>query len=180
MFIFKHNFNSQDLEIESSKEVDALFRQAYFGGRCEVFGNTTSPEDHIVHYDFTSMYGQVMNEAFPVGPFNREERDLTLSNPGFYFATLNSINILIPVLPHRVKEEGLCAEFTQPRGVIFPNGEFEGLYWHEELELFTKQGGIIQALHWGYVFKDKPAYCFQDFSSHCMKQRNLSNFNKKL
>lgn len=45
---------------------DAAIRPAYYGGRCEVFGNKR-PGEKILHYDFRGMYQRSMLGCMPVG-----------------------------------------------------------------------------------------------------------------
>jgi hypothetical protein len=70
---------------------------AYYGGRCEVYGNPYN-SDFIFHYDFTGMYAQCMKEKIGFGEFTVREHDFNITRPGFYYIEFNS-NMEIPVLP---------------------------------------------------------------------------------
>lgn len=64
--IFKKKFNIKSVKTSINKVEDNLLREAYFGGRCEVFGNPTF-EEKIFHYDFNGMYAQCMQSKFCYG-----------------------------------------------------------------------------------------------------------------
>jgi hypothetical protein len=61
--VFKNKFNYKNLETKLNKKYDKIIREAYFGGRCEVFGNAKK-EEMIFHFDFTGMYSEIMKEEF--------------------------------------------------------------------------------------------------------------------
>jgi hypothetical protein len=61
---FSKNFNIKKLDLKLNLNLDQYLRQAYFGGRCEVFGNTNST---LYHYDFPGMYPLCMKEKFCFG-----------------------------------------------------------------------------------------------------------------
>jgi hypothetical protein len=129
-----------------SCEIEDYTRRAYFGGRCEVFGNP-KPNTTILHYDFPGMYKICMQQKFPIGvpqfivPSNFDK-------PGFYTIEYES-NMYLPILP--VKYDKL----------YFVNGTNIGTFWFEEILLFIRHGGfvkkIINALvypEYGYIFTD--------------------------
>jgi hypothetical protein len=169
MKIFLFNFNFFNIDVKTSYIEDQIFRPAYIGGRCEVFGNTKPGNEKIFHFDFKSMYGQVMQQDFPFGDFKKIEKPLNINLPGFYQVKVISLKKHIPVLPH------YCAE--ENRGILYTNGEFEGLYWYEELKLFEKEGGLIKEIKFALVF-EKTAPIFKKFASTSIKLRNKSFFNK--
>jgi len=105
---------------------DRIVRQAYFGGRTEVFGNPKKNEI-ILHYDWTGMYAQCMTEKVLGGEVFESKIIRKIEDPGFYWIKFEQ-NLDIPVLP--VKKEKL----------LFANGIFEGWYWFEEILLAIKMG----------------------------------------
>jgi hypothetical protein len=110
-----------------------MIRPAYYGGRCEVFGNPYS-DDYIFHFDFSSMYTNRLKDEFPYGEYKTIKKPKNFKKMGFYYVRVKSEINPIPILPFRCKKTNK---------LLFPNGEFSGLYWFEELELFEKNGGII-------------------------------------
>jgi hypothetical protein len=60
---FAKNFNHKKVPLKTNKNLDSVMREAYYGGRCEIFGNTT---EKIYHYDFPGMYGLCMKEKYPI------------------------------------------------------------------------------------------------------------------
>jgi hypothetical protein len=64
--IFKNNFNNFEIDLKLNYNIDIVLRKAYYGGRCEVFGNAYE-DDYIYHFDFTGMYSNRLKELFPIG-----------------------------------------------------------------------------------------------------------------
>lgn len=118
--MFLYNFNHFNVKVSLSVEEDKVFRQAYLGERCEVFGNPLNSE-FIFHFDFYSMYGQVMLENFPFGNYQKILNPTNVDKPGFYFITAKSYELKIPVLPHKRLADG-------KEEILYANGTFKGLY----------------------------------------------------
>lgn len=106
-----HKYNTFQKKLPQN--IEHLLRESYFGGRCEVFGNSLKGE-YIYHFDFSGMYSQCMKEQLPTYNFKYVEVD-TVSSPGFYKITFTS-NLDIPILPVRVDL------------LYFPNGLYTGTY----------------------------------------------------
>lgn len=104
--IFNKLYNNYEVELECESEMDEKIRPAYIGGRCEVFGNPYTGEK-ILHYDFESMYGQVMLENFPTGGIEIVKNIENLSENGFYYVTVHSSRMEIPILPIKNLDEAL-------------------------------------------------------------------------
>lgn len=166
--IFDTKFN-KNIKLNLSNEEDKHIRPAYYGGRCEVFGNPIDG-DLIFHYDFSGMYTNRLKELFPYGNFRIICKPNNLAMVGFYHIDVESNIEDIPILPYR------C---PHTKKLLFPNGLFSGLYWYEEIELFEKNGGKVLSINWGIVF-EKEDYIFKDFSDFCISNRNKSNLNKIL
>lgn len=62
---------------------DKIARQAYYGGRCEVYGNPIAG-DYIFHFDFEGMYAQCLSERFGYGKHVIKTNNFNVANPGFY------------------------------------------------------------------------------------------------
>ncbi len=164
--IYDKNFN-KNLKLKNNKESDDLIRPAYYGGRCEVFGNPIKG-DFIYHYDFSSMYTNMLKEKFPYGDYKINYQPISIDEDGFYLIKVKSSIEEIPILPYRCKETNK---------LLFPNGIFWGLYWKEEIDLFIKNGGEILEIKMSVTF-DKKDFIFKDFSDFCIKNRKKSNLNK--
>jgi len=130
--IYKYNTFQRKLP----QNLEYIIRESYFGGRCEVFGNPLENE-YVYHFDFRGMYSQCMKEQLPTYNFKYVEVN-TISNPGFYKITFTS-NLNIPVLPVRTDL------------LYFPNGQYTGTYWYEEINLFKEEGGIINQIHFAIL-----------------------------
>jgi hypothetical protein len=72
-------------------------RKAYYGGRCEVFGNTHDDE-HIKYFDFSGMYAQCMQELFHFGKSSVEKTN-NFDKAGFYNIEYESNFDFLPILP---------------------------------------------------------------------------------
>jgi hypothetical protein len=157
IFIEKYNNNVLSFKIKKSEK--DLLRNSYFGGRCEVYGNPKKNE-HLVHFDFSGMYGQCMLEKFPFGKTYIENNPQNYKRPGFYYIEYLS-NMNIPVLPHRSKLNNK---------LMFVNGNNKGLFWFEEILLFEKMGGVIKNIEIGIIY-DKYDYIFKNFIDDFTKLR---------
>jgi hypothetical protein len=117
------NWNKINLNLKGSHK--RLLKQAYFGGRCEIFGNPKKGEK-ILHFDFAGMYQNCMLEDLPYGNFKLEiSNDNCIKEPGFYHIEINYSDNL-PSLP--IKEDKL----------YFKSGDICGWYWYEEILLALK------------------------------------------
>jgi hypothetical protein len=96
-----------------SVKFDDLIRKAYYGGRCEVFGNLNSGEVAL-HFDFKGMYSQCMTQNIPAGELTIQHKCLDFETPGFYHISFEQ-NAHIPVLPIHLDNK-----------LMFANGTFEG------------------------------------------------------
>ena len=164
--IFKKKFNKYNINTRITKDIDILFRPAYYGGRCEVFGNLKYDEC-CFHFDFSGMYTNRLLEYFPHGSYTINYNINNITNNGFYYIHVFS-NIEIPILPFRDKNK-----------LLFPNGYFHGLYWGEEILLFIKNGGIIRKIEYGIEF-NKTEKIFEEFSKFCNISRKKSIYDKIL
>jgi hypothetical protein len=96
-----------------NKNIDDIIRDAYYGGRCEVFGNALDSE-YTFHFDFKGMYSMCMKNKLPTKNFVYEEL-CDFIKPGFYKISFTS-SMQIPVLPVRTDL------------LYFPNGTYDGIY----------------------------------------------------
>lgn len=130
---YTKQFNEINLKLRS--EIKPVIRNAYYGGRCEVFGNVEGNES-ILHFDFKGMYQQCMLEDIPYGDFKYKTFDFNINEPGFYFIEIEYF-CDIPILP--LKKDKL----------YFCSGHIRGWYWYEEilLTLETKNIKSFKIIH---------------------------------
>lgn len=162
--IFKTNFNSKNVNLTIPASWDRLIRSAYYGGRCEVFGNA-APDEYIYHFDFYSMYSQIMEKNFCYGQLRLVYNPVSTKDPGFYNVNVISSIKEIPVLPYHSKTGKL----------FFPNGSWSGTYWFEELNYFQELGGVIEKINFKLEFEYYDCGLHQ-FTTHFLKKRNDSPF----
>lgn len=105
---------------------DWLIRNSYYGGRTEVFGNPYDNEI-VLHYDWSGMYGQCMQQNVLGGELFTSSYIENLEEPGYYWIKFKQ-DLEIPILP--VREDKL----------MFKNGIFNGWYWFEEIKTAEKYG----------------------------------------
>lgn len=166
--IFKKNFNFIDINLNMFEEFDKIIRPAYYGGRCEVFGNLKNDET-CYHFDFSGMYTNRLMEEYPYGAYKIIKNIKNIKKFGFYYVSVYS-DLELPILPYRDPKSGK---------LLFPNGNFSGLYWGEELMLFEENGGIIKTILYGIEF-DKSDYIFKKFGIFCDEKRKNSKWEKVL
>jgi hypothetical protein len=153
-------------------EMDEKIRISYFGGRCEVFGNPFENLEKIYHMDYRNMYGEIMKFEFPTGEIGLLENPKNLSKDGFYFIKAYS-DIKIPILPHKGK---IDIKSPLEEDLIFSNGEVEGLYYKEEIELFLEYGGTVEEIKYAYVFNGPKLAIFKNFSEFITGKRKEDSF----
>lgn len=168
LFLFKNYFNEKNINLKYIKEIDDIVRLGYYGGRCEVFGNSYHDEK-IFHYDFTGMYSQCMEEKFAYGKFKICFKNLDLQQAGFYHISFYS-EMEYPILPHHCAKNGK---------LMFTNGDLEGVYWFEEINYFLSQGGKIKKINYGVVFENYD-YCFKNIVKTCNNLRQQGGFYNAL
>ena len=176
--IFEENFNNYETALKISTTLDEIIRKGFVGGRCEVFGNLYLSTENLYHFDFKNMYAEIMLSLFPTGTLILEEGPKTLNKMGFYFVTIKSQKMKIPILPTKLIGGGEENEFVWEEGVndsiIYTNGEFDGLYYKEELDLFIKNGGLIKKLHYAYVYNGDAKPIFKRFAENLIDLRGIT------
>lgn len=164
--IFCKKYNAYKLNLVFNSEQNFLIRRAFWGGRCEVFGNLEFGD--ILHYfDFPGMYASVMQQSFCFGKSHVVYDKLSISSPGYYHVTVTSVSMAIPLLPMK----------NSDGQIFFPNGTWTGTYWWEELLFFTQNGGIIKKIHFHIAF-EKNDYILREFSQHFTKLRKRDALSK--
>lgn len=137
-------------------EIEEFIRSGYYGGRVEVFKMRC--HDKIYMFDVNSLYPFVMkNHEMPVG---RPSHVTTFDNEsiGFYSADVHvPSNLYIPVLP-----------FFHDRKLLFPAGNFSGVYTSAELKKAVEIGCSFTVKE-GYTFSS--AYIFNDYVDKFYKMK---------
>lgn len=128
LYLFKTKYNTLNLDLP--RDTEAALRHAYFGGRCEIFGNP-GPDEQIAHFDFKGMYQQCMMESVPCGEFIYQNCASDFNKPGFYYVEVN-VTGHTPVLPFKENK------------LLFPEGKISGWYWFEELQLAVSENQLSE------------------------------------
>lgn len=127
----------QKTPIARSIDTHAFVRTGYYGGRVERFLSTC---DNLHYYDINSCYPKVMCEVMPSGNAHEWKGfppDLLRNNHVGYADVRVRVpeSIPIPPLPYRIEGK-----------LIFPVGEFDGVWNVAELNELEKLGGEV--LEW--------------------------------
>ena len=144
-----------------NKNEDCFIRNAYYGGHTDTY--KPYGED-LYYYDVNSLYPFVMKEfpmpgGVPVWHGNLEDKDLD-SMLGFIEAyVVCPKTIKKPLLPYRDKN----------KTIIFPTGEFVGVYYSEELKYARSLGYTVLPIS-GYLF-ERMESPFKDFVSSLFESR---------
>lgn len=144
-----------------NKNEDSFLRRAYYGGHTDAY--KPYGED-LYYYDVNSLYPFVMKEfpmpgGVPVWHGNLDGKDLD-SMFGFIEAYVECPKtIKKPFLPYRDKNNTL----------IFPTGEFIGVYYSEELKYARGLGYTVLPIS-GYLF-ERMESPFRDFVSSLFDSR---------
>lgn len=167
--IFKKLYNKKNIKLNYDSKIDSLIRRSYFGGRCEIFANTSfiNSESGVLHYDFSGMYSQCMCEKFCYGEYDIIYENIDLKTPGYYDIEYTS-DMYMPILPHRDINTGK---------LLFVNGVNRGLFWFEEILLFIKNGGVVNKINYGVVYSNYD-YIMDEFVHDLKKIREMGGSYK--
>lgn len=156
--IFLKNYNTNNVKLKYNKLFNSYIRSSYYGGRCEVFGNIDydSENKYLYHFDFSGMYAWCLKQKFAFGNYKFENNIDNVNTPGYYHIDYTSNNMEIPILPHH---------HPTSKKLLFTNGSNSGIFWFEEIQLFIKNGGIVNKINSGIIF-EKYDYIFKDFVEH--------------
>ncbi len=144
--------------------VDNIFREAYKGGRTEIF-NFKGKD--LYYYDINSLYPYVMQKyKFPIIQSNNFNFSNQLTSNGLYYCYITTPpKIHIPILSYKKDNK-----------LIFPVGCFNGWFYGAEL-LKAKELGYIIKIQRGYEFKT--AYLFKDFVNHFYQIKKSATGSKR-
>lgn len=144
---------------------DRLIRNAYYGGRTEVFGNPYDDEI-LLHYDWSGMYAQCMSEKVLGGKIFESDNIRNINDPGFYLIEFEQ-NLEKPILP--IKKEKL----------IFANGSFKEWYWFEEIILAMEKGVKINKIE-KRISGEYYDYFLKDYININNNIRKISDLHKQI
>lgn len=136
--IFFTHFLKEDIKVS---ELDALFRNSYYGGRVEVFRDRFQWRD-VKYYDFNSLYPSVMYQKEYPDPSSLEYEPFPSKNLIYEFEGVSEVTVYvsegmdIPPLPIRYNGK-----------LIFPVGYMRGWWNHNELRMAEKYGAKILKVH---------------------------------
>ena len=149
-------FMTQELK-KPPEAVDEFVRKSYFGGRTEIFiPEFKDPKKELNYYDVNSLYPTVMRDNRYPGNFAGWTEDYCGEVMGFYEAKVRVPDSLhIPPLP-RMQQLGFSEK------LIFPTGEFEGIFSTIELEYAKSLGVEILETGKGAIFEDA-GFLFRDY-----------------
>ena len=145
-----------------NKNEDTFIRRSYYGGHTDTY--KPYGED-LYYYDVNSLYPFVMKEypmpgGVPVWHGNLEGKDLD-SIFGFIEAYV--------VCPKTIKKPFLPYRDNNNNTLIFPTGEFVGVYYSEELKYARGLGYTVIPIS-GYLF-ERMESPFRDFVSSLFESR---------
>lgn len=154
-------------------------RKGYYGGRTEIFRMQGSG---LHYYDINSSYVAAMREEMPVGERSveigvldwRKHRSEGGNYSGFCECTVFiPPNCEIPPLPHRSKDTGK---------LIFPTGQFHGVWSMEELALLkdTIVGGEIRHVTKTVWFRLKPVFSRMVDELWTLRDKTRDDFDEGL
>jgi hypothetical protein len=156
--LFKSRYLKKNTIHMLSGEIANNIRMGYTGGAVDMYLSKPIRNSQIYAYDVNSLYPFVMREnSFPVGPPTDFKGDIlkieSLPFGFFYCKISSSSHIQHPILQAHVRgKEGTRS--------IFPRGNWEGMYFSEELYNAQKYGYQFEIL-WGYTFEK--GYVFKDY-----------------
>jgi hypothetical protein len=142
-----------------SKTMNDELRNAYFGGRTEIF-RMIAPvkDDYYYYYDINSLYPFVMKKyPYPISRpivINNPDTLIYMENDGITNAKVNApTDLYIPVLPAKIK-------LKSDNKLMFVVGEFSGWWDNHLLRKAREIGYTIDPIK-SYIFESD--YIFKEF-----------------
>lgn len=158
---FRTNYYDPPIHIPNRNE-DTFIRRGYYGGHADAYKPYGK---NLYYYDVNSLYPYIMKSypmpgGKPVWHGNLEGQDLD-NLFGFIEAyVVCPRNITRPFLPYRDDKN---------KTLLFPTGNFVGVYYSEEFKYARDIGYQIIPLS-GYLFEKKPSP-FEGFVSSLFEKR---------
>jgi len=160
---YRHRFMKEKIEVGGKNEIVKFERQAYRGGRCEVF--YIGYVDDIYYLDVNSMYPFVMKEfEYPVRRYGE-----IIYNPDlkWFFDIMKQYLVIAKVLIQITKPVIGVKRFLDPSWsgyrLIFPVGRFWATLTSPEIELAMKYGKVLKVEKLQRYEKGKPFVEFIDY-----------------
>jgi len=182
MRIFENNFPDQAeqsntkyfLMGEPAKEAEDFLRDAYNGGRTELFKNRLL---NGFAYDVTSLYPYVMRQfKYPVGKFFVKDgrwAESIFENFCKGSETGGVIEATVKI-PKNINKQGISPLpfYCEKRGkLLFPVGRIRGSWTLPELKFAVDRGVTIEKYH-RVIFFEKMSSIFIGFVNHFEKLKN--------
>jgi len=163
---FESNFNNHRFErVFKRAEMDFL-KRGYYGGRTEIF-HAEAIEGRIFYFDFNSLYPAVSCERFPILDRSRAKfvDNLDLTQEGAAEVLIRAPDLEIPYLPMRNEKTG---------ALIFPVGDFRGVYTYFELREALKIGYRILEVGKCFELSAGSYFPFRDFMLELYSKRKMA------
>lgn len=141
MSAYRHRFMTHDILVHDNADVKKLEREAYFGGRTELY--RVGAFHHRVHQlDVSSLFPSVMqNGKFPV----KLEQFVQTTR---WSANLPPIRWDDSVAKVWLRTTRPDYPVRLPQGVVYPIGEFKTVLCGDELSLAFARGEIVSVQSW--------------------------------
>lgn len=164
LILFRKKYLRLSIINKLTPGIDALIREAFLGGICDIFRPTAEEDQKIYYYDINSLYPYVMRKYnFPTGkPVYFKGTDIKLTGDTIFFGFFKCYvetpeNMYIPLISIKTDE-----------GLKQPLGKFEAFLFSEEA-LFAMEHGYKITPIYGYSFT--PAKLFDDYVETLSKER---------
>jgi len=139
-----------------TRSEDSFIREGYFGGATDYY---KMYGENLYHYDVNSLYPYAMLNIMPfeIEKYYSNLNNINIDNLfGFFEVEITCPdNIKYPIIPYRDK--------FNSKGVIYPKGQWKGVYFSELLKKGIENGYKIKLIK-GYSFSKK--YLFNEYVNH--------------
>jgi hypothetical protein len=195
MKVFKENYPddyadacSSNYHGEFGRFVEDILRQAYYGGRTEVF---LPYLDGGFHYDVSSEYPWAMKTfEYPIGYYDVYQEDKawdvydewkeTGKGGGFAWVKIYvPEDMHIPPLPYRAKHKKRAKRSGLEGKLIFPVGHLDGVWAFPEIAMAEKVGCTIEKVE-EVIFYKKTYPIFREFIEYWEKVKVEATISHQL
>lgn len=154
--------------ITLATDMEEFIQQGFVGGRCELIRQGVFED--VVYFDFPSMYGNLLCEDFPQF-FSWNPLQLGVQSTALPQGFIEAVVEIFPQKPYLAP----LPKRHEQHGVIYPIGQFHGVFWSEELNLINeyKLGQIKQV---GQILYASPgAISCKNVAVHLLQLRRGGN-----
>jgi len=141
--LYLDNFYEKPLIVKNNIYIDRFIRKSYLGGAAELFKPYLK---NGYHYDANSLYPSMMVLDMPLSICNFS-KDIKRNNILNFFGFLD-VTIITP----RKISNPFLSKNVVPNGIIFPRGDWRGVYFSEELKVAVSLGYKVR-IHKRFGFK---------------------------